>query len=185
MMTDSKYRIRLAKEDDVEEIADLIVERTSWLASIGTDQWSTRDQRQSFMRAFSAGHVWAVESAENIVGTFSLTTDRPDHLPHEDPPVKAMYLYKMSTLRAASGQGIGRRMVQASADIAQRQRLTVVRWDAWTTNRALHAYYDAMPGVRRIGRLDTWISGQLFELAVPAQVADMGDVQIVHEPGCG
>lgn len=175
-MTD--YAVRRAVAEDAEETAALVVERTSWLASIGTDQWSTRDQRQSFMRAFTAGHVWVVESLGQVVGTFSLTTDRPDHLPHEDPPAAALYLYKMATKVSCSGQGIGRKMVQASAEIAQRQGLDSVRWDAWTTNHELHAYYDALPGVRRVGQIDTWISGQLFELSVPAAVADLSDTEI-------
>lgn len=179
-MMDHKLVVRTAKNGDVEVASEIICERTKWLASSGTDQWSTRDQKAVFLDAYEAGHVWVVEdTSSTVVGTFSLTADRPEHLPSEDPPSRALYLYKMATLVTASGQGIGRKMVQASAEIAQRQGLDVVRWDAWTTNTALHDYYDALPGVRRIGQIDNWISGQLFELSVPAHVADMSDVEII------
>lgn len=177
-MPKTKWIVRPASESDREQATDLVLERTRWLASIGTDQWSTRDQRKSFLGAYTRGHAWVVESLGQVVGTFSLTTDRPDHLPHEDPPAAALYLYKMATKVSCSGQGIGRKMVQASAEIAQRQGLDSVRWDAWTTNHDLHAYYDALPGVRRIGQIDTWVSGQLFELSVPANVADLSDTEI-------
>jgi|GEM_PF-611423 len=164
-----------AQSRDLGAIWQLRAERAQWLSGLGSDQWSHAGlDREEFMErvqvSINAGETWVWLEDGAVLGTIALdqwadpglwsTTEREDSL----------IVHRMMTTRAAAGRGIGAALLQQAEQIAAAQHCNWLRLDAWTTNDALHRYYERQ-GFRRV-RTETehgTPSGALFERPVRAQ----------------
>jgi RimJ/RimL family protein N-acetyltransferase len=165
--------IRPATSGDTRVILDLINEAAEWLRTKGTDQWNApwpnteaRDAR--VLRSLRHGSTWIVEKDGSAVATITyrrhgstvLWTERERGEP-------AVYVSRLIVTRRAAGRHIG----TALSDWAGQRALwdwgaQWVRIDVWTTNEALHNYYEKR-GFRfcRVCVVDerTYPSAALFE----------------------
>lgn len=155
VMTD-KLRIRRGTTGDADTIIGLIDEAADWLRGKGTDQWATpwpdrtaRDRR--VRRGLRNGHTWIAEANGRPIATITyrphgnrkLWTRKEDQTP-------AVYVSRLIVTRSAAGLSVGTAMIDWAAARAMRDwNAQWIRIDVWTTNVALHNYYEKR-GFRRL-----------------------------------
>ncbi|WP_280461747.1 GNAT family N-acetyltransferase [Nocardia carnea] len=141
-------QIRPAALDDLNLICRLRLQRASWLAARGSDQWSTEASglsidyfAQVVDRALTGGETWIAEVNGEPAGTITVN-DRADKQLWSDTELADSLIvhYLIVDLRFA-GQGVGRTLLTHAAALTRARGRHWVRLDAWTTNSGLHAYY--------------------------------------------
>lgn len=141
-------QIRPAALDDLNLICRLRLQRASWLAARGSDQWSTEASglsidyfAQVVDRALTGGETWIAEVNGDPAGTITVN-DRADKQLWTDIELADSLIvhYLIVDLRFA-GQGVGRKLLTHAAALTRARGRHWVRLDAWTTNSDLHAYY--------------------------------------------
>lgn len=149
------YELRLARETDFDAILGLIAGASAWLAGKGTDQWqrpwpdrSSRDAR--ILAAIRAGKTWVLAEDEEAAAT--ITADwqgrpapgLPELWSAAERARPAVYAHRMAVRRDPrhQGHGLGGQLL----DVLGRMAYTAygaewIRFDAWSANHDLHAYY--------------------------------------------
>lgn len=164
---------RRATADDAESVIGVVLDRLQWLRGQGLDQWSTRDQESVVRGNIRDGVAWLLEDGGKVVGTMAMSPSPPAGLwTDAELATPALYVAKLAT--ALPGRGIGQLLLACAGATARAQQLPLLRWDAWSTNAELHAYYRALPSVRMLRIVPDQASGALFELATDA----MGDYAV-------
>jgi GNAT superfamily N-acetyltransferase len=168
-----RLQVRRAAADDLLVILGLIDEAATWLRTKNTDQWArpwpnqvARDAR--VRQGIRGGNTWIAEEHGTLVATL---TYRP-HGNHalwtqHERNEPAVYVSRLIVSREVSGLGIGAAMIDWAGQRAARDwGAHWIRIDVWTTNMALHNYYQAR-GFRfcRMCPFDPWVypSAALFQ----------------------
>lgn len=148
-MTDD-LKIRLATADDMNRIIGLIDDARAWLRAKGTDQWAkpwpdpgARDKR--VLRDLRADRTWLVEDeCRTAVATITCSSEgNPNLWEPEEQLVPAVYVARLIVRRSRAGEAIGEELVDWAGLRALRDHCAQwVRIDVWTTNEALHNYYE-------------------------------------------
>jgi predicted N-acetyltransferase YhbS len=155
-MTDT-YPIRLATAGDMTIIQGLIDEARGWLPAKGTDQWAepwpnpaARDAR--VLRDIRAARTWLVEDDQAAVATVTYGPAGNRRLwTAEEQREPAVYAARLIVSRSHAGQRIGEALVDWAGACAVRDwGAKWIRIDVWTTNEALHNYYEKR-GFQRYG----------------------------------
>ncbi|MEU7369707.1 GNAT family N-acetyltransferase [Streptomyces hygroscopicus] len=125
----------------------LRTEAELWLRAKGTDQWSdpeTGERTNTKWRAsIDEGRAWVVvDQHDNVLATVSRGPVDRDFWTDADRPESALYLYKLTVARKASGRYLGTRVIDWMSRLAALEGRTWVRIDTWRTNTGLHAYYE-------------------------------------------
>lgn len=165
-MTDS-LSLRPARIADLPAILALVHEAVGWLAALGTDQWQgEQDRRRGLLHTdIVAGSVWVVEDGGGVVAT--ITVDEwadADFWRSSDQVHDALYAHRMAVARSHKGRGLGAALLDWASEVAEREHRSWLRFDAWSTNGALHRYYKGLgfEMVRNVP-VDGRGSGALFE----------------------
>ncbi len=141
--------IRRGTAGDLDTIIGMIDEAADWLRGKGTDQWAqpwpdraARDGR--VRRGLRNGNTWIAEVGGQAIGTI---TCRPhgNHMlwaPKERRD-NAVYVSRLIVARNVAGDGIGAALIDwAAAQAVRDWNAEWIRIDVWTTNVALHNYYE-------------------------------------------
>lgn len=162
--------IRAAQPADIPEILRLRTEAAAWLHGKGSDQWGpTGDPlakvANDMTKAIHAGHAWmgCTDANDSTVGTMTVnkTTDPGTWSDHEI--ATALFVHRMMIDRRYAGQGFGRDMFAFAEKLACLADRAWLRFDAWSSSKDLHAYYQRL-GFRLARIADvTPPSGALFE----------------------
>jgi GNAT superfamily N-acetyltransferase len=141
--------IRRGTAGDLDTIIGMIDEATDWLRGKGTDQWAqpwpdraARDGR--VRRGLRNGNTWIAEVGGQAIGTI---TYRP-HGNHmlwapKERREDAVYVSRLIVGRNVAGDGIGAALIDwAAAQAVRDWKAQWIRIDVWTTNVALHNYYE-------------------------------------------
>ncbi len=143
--------VRPAVPSDQKQILYFIDEAAEWLRTKGTDQWDSpwpnekkRDARVE--RGLLAGRTWMVEDDSIPMATITCRPDANSELwsksEQADPTV---YISRLVVSRSYAGQGVGAELLNwAGMWAAQQYDAIWVRIDVWTTNFALHNYYEQL-----------------------------------------
>jgi ribosomal protein S18 acetylase RimI-like enzyme len=166
-------QVRRAGADDLDVILGMIDEAAGWLRTVGTDQWNepwpnrrARDNR--VLRGLRHGRTWLVESGRTAVATITCRRHGNQDLWTEgEQGERAVYVSRLIVSRKYSGLEIGGALIDWAGQRGVRDwSAQWVRIDVWTTNVALHNYYEKI-GFRfcRIGPFDkeTYPSAALFQ----------------------
>jgi GNAT superfamily N-acetyltransferase len=147
-MTDN-LRIRRGTTGDADTIIGMIDEAADWLRGKDTDQWArpwpngaARDGR--VRRGLRNGHTWIAEAAGRPIATITYRPHGNQKLwtPQEDR-TPAVYLSRAMVTRSAAGLGVGAAMIDWAGTRGLREwNAQWIRIDVWTTNVALHNYYE-------------------------------------------
>ncbi|GAA1594453.1 hypothetical protein GCM10009764_16740 [Nocardia ninae] len=164
--------LRQATIGDLGVICRLRLQRTAWLTTRGSDQWTVAGRglpieifARSVGRSMDAGETWIAEVAGEPAGT--ITVNR-----HADPGLwspwelsDAVVVHYMIVDLRFAGQRIGQRLLAHAGWLARQQERDWVRLDAWTTNTELHDYYRraGFQFARIAGPIATGPSRALFE----------------------
>lgn len=167
-----------AQPRDVGAIWNLRNERAQWLSTLGSDQWSQAGlDRDAFINrvhaSIKAGETWVWLEDGAVLGTIALDQWADPGLWSAEEREVSLIVHRMMTTRAAAGRGIGTALLQHAEQVAAAQHCTWLRLDAWTTNDALHRYYESQ-GFRHVRTATDHgtPSGALFERPVQAQTLD-------------
>ena len=144
--------LRRATEQDEKIIIGLIDEAADWLRTKGTDQWaepwpSEEERRRRIMRSIRKGTTWILWDDGLPIATLTAEPHFSQHdrpvWPEEMQQDPAVYVCRLVVSRSHSGQGLGARLLDwagLGAKLGRNARW--IRVDVWTTNEALHAYYE-------------------------------------------
>ncbi|MEC3913265.1 GNAT family N-acetyltransferase [Nocardia sp. CDC160] len=133
---------------DLGTITRFRLQRTSWLAARGSDQW-TRAGRglpiETFVRsvahAVRNGETWIAEVDGEAAGTITVNDRADENLWSPGELADAVIVHYMIVDLRFAGNRIGESLLAHAATLARLQHRSWVRLDAWTTNKDLHAYY--------------------------------------------
>jgi GNAT superfamily N-acetyltransferase len=153
-MEKSPLLLRRATERDEAIIVGLIDEAANWLRTKGTDQWdrpwpNEQERRARILRSIRRGTTWILWEGRLPIATLTAEPDNnqydlpiwPEEMQH-DP---AVYVCRLVVSRSHSGQSLGARLLDwAGLSAKQGRNALWIRVDVWTTNEALHAYYEAL-----------------------------------------
>jgi len=195
-------QVRRGAADDFELILAMIDEAATWLRDKQTDQWAqpwpsraARDER--VRRGLRDGGTWIVEEhgvpiatiTYRPTGNLRLWTRRQRRQP-------SVYVSRLIVRRSHAGLGIGEALVDWAGLRALRDwGAQWIRIDVWTTNVALHNYYEKrgfhfcrIAEVKEIpnrngrnGGPDRWPSAALFQK--PTDDVDATAAQRFEEVG--
>jgi GNAT superfamily N-acetyltransferase len=168
-----------ARLGDIETIMTWRIARVAWLKAHGYDQWSVPLPRSAVAATVSSGQTWMVWDGDTPVATITLTAWvgvdelwKPSWDSHDalwlptDDPADALYAAKMMVPEEYAGAGLGREMLDWAGGRAFAAGLAWLRFDAWTTNTDLHAYYRRL-GFQHVRTVESRVSGACFQR--PAQ----------------
>jgi GNAT superfamily N-acetyltransferase len=142
-------QVRHGRPDDFERVLAMINEAAGWLRDKSTDQWSTpwptrsaRDER--VRRGLRDGGTWMIEDQGVPIAT---VTYRPTgNLRLWTPGERrepSVYVSRLIVSRSHAGLGIGEALIDWAGLRALRDwSAQWIRIDVWTTNEALHNYYE-------------------------------------------
>ena len=149
------YTLSPGTAEDLGEVRKLVHETTSWLRkSKHIDQWSgpwpdAAQHRERMRSDLLRGKTWLVRDDATVVGTITVDTEEPRTAdgrrvwPACERHELAMYVRRVIVSRGYAHRGIGAALLDWAAAAAGRDHgATRIRIDVWTTNRALHAYFE-------------------------------------------
>jgi GNAT superfamily N-acetyltransferase len=142
-------RVRRVTVDDMDTVIGLIEEVAAWLRGKNTDQWAmpwpTRTARDDRVRrGLRIRHTWIAEAAGQAIATITYRPhgNRKLWTPQEDR-APAVYVSRLIVTRSAAGLGVGAAILDwAGAQAMRDWNAQWIRIDVWTTNVALHSYYE-------------------------------------------
>lgn len=185
-------RIALANIDDFDTVLGLIEGAAAWLRTKDTDQWSApwpdpikRDAR--VMRGLDGGKTWIVWDGDVAAATVTLAA-KPNPMVWGGPTCqcdlgeRAVYAHRLITARSHQGQGLGAQLIDWAGLRARHEYgAKWIRIDVWTTNLALHGYYQGI-GFEPCGSCEDpdYPSGMLFQKRT-ARI-EAADTPLFHLP---
>jgi GNAT superfamily N-acetyltransferase len=161
-------------------VRGLVREAVAWLrTSKDTDQWRTpwpdaAGHRERILNDLFKGKTWIAWDRSSAVATITVDTEEPLILtgqplwPAHRRNEAALYVRRVIVSRRYAGYGLGAALLDWAADVARRDHgASLIRVDVWTTNTALHTYYERQGFTRCAGRdtqdLADYPSQALFE----------------------
>lgn len=147
-MKDS-LRVRRGGTDDMDTILNLIDEAGGWLRGKDIDQWAkpwqTRAARDTRVRrGLRNGDTWIVETGGQPIATITYRKQGNSALwTAQEQNEPAVYVSRLIVTRRAAGLSIGSALVDwAGERSVDEWNAQWIRIDVWTTNIALHNYYE-------------------------------------------
>ena len=149
------YALRLAVPAESSHVRRLVRETVAWLrTSKDTDQWrepwpDAAGHHERILNDLFKGKTWLAWDGSSAVATITVDTEEPLILtgqplwPAHRRDEAALYVRRVIVSRRYAGQGLGAALLDWAADVARRDHgASLIRVDVWTTNTALHAYYE-------------------------------------------
>ncbi len=133
-------RLHAVDEQQIEALADVMIDCVEGGASIGFMQPLTRERAVAFWRRVAKGvtagerALLVAEDAQGICGTVQLIFDLPENQPHRAD------LAKMQVHRRVRRQGLGAALMKAAEDTARECGKTLLVLDAVTDGDAARLY---------------------------------------------
>jgi predicted N-acetyltransferase YhbS len=134
--------IRLATNDDVPLIADMLDEATAYVRTKGSDQWRVPFPQDELRERVARSELYLAEVDGMPAGTFTLLAEDPFFW-GEQPP-DALYLHKLAVRRAFAGRELGRRIVEWIVAEATARGRGFVRLDCQRDLAGIRAYYERL-----------------------------------------
>lgn len=165
-------RIRPARLDDLGTICRFRLQRTTWLAARGSDQWTRKGRglpieifARSVSQSIGNGETWMAEIGGESAGTITVNDRADEGLWSPGELADAVIVHFAIVDLRFAGQRVGQTLLAHAASVARERHRRWVRLDAWTTNAGLHGYYQraGFRLVRIAGPEATGPSRALFE----------------------
>jgi GNAT superfamily N-acetyltransferase len=182
------FPIRRATVVDLGAVTALIEEAADWLRTKGTDQWSQpwpspQGRKARLLDGLESGKTWIVWDDGAPIAT--ITTDEtanPKLWTEWEDAEPAAYLHRLVVSRSYAGFRLGAALLNWAGSRAE--QIYGARWariDVWTTNKALHRYYEREGFTFvRYNNDPEYPSGALFQRAIIA-APDTSTVELVTE----
>lgn len=167
ILTPNLY-LRCATPDDIDTIFRWRYETADWLAKQkNSDQWSSPYPRRQVEEWVTQGAtvMASLEPTGPAIATVTVTSEPEPGLWTEDEvQVPARYMSKLNVAPVPElrGVGIGEALISWVRTRSARAGVKVIRFDVWSSNTSLHAYY-VRRGFRYLRTVPHRNSGALFE----------------------
>jgi ribosomal protein S18 acetylase RimI-like enzyme len=139
-----KLSIRQAVEADAKETAVLRMAAANDLTTrFGKGFWSSNTTDKGVLQAMRRGKVIIAVDAGAILGTLTLSTQKPWAIDtsYFTPVQRPIYLTSMAVLPALQNRGVGRAMLDAVDSIAKAWPGQAIRLDAFDAEAGAGAFY--------------------------------------------
>lgn len=146
--------IRQAVEADAEEITALRVAAANDLTErFGKGFWSSNTTDRGVLQALRRGKVVVATDADAIVGTLTLSTQKPWAIDtaYFTPVLRPVYLTSMAVAPGLQRKGVGRALLEAVVGVAKAWPGQAIRLDAFDAEAGAGAFY-AKCGYQERGR---------------------------------
>jgi len=144
-------RLARGKGKHSKDVLRLIDDTAAWLRDKDTDQWNkpwpTREKRDARVRrGLERGKTWLVwdDSMHALAATVTIAK-QPNLLvwPPSATSEPAVYVHRLITRRYYAGLGIGAALIDwVGLQANEQYGAQSIRIDVWSSNRALHEYYE-------------------------------------------
>jgi GNAT superfamily N-acetyltransferase len=187
------FHMRRAMARDLPIIVGLIEEAAEWLRTKDTDQWArpwpTAELReQRVLAALVRGNTWlawdhGIPAATITVEETAGDTANPKLWTEKEAAEPALYVNRLVVSRRYAGIGLGAALLNWAGTRARREYgARWIRIDVWTTNDALHKYYQRKGFVWvRYCSDPTYPSGALLQRCA-ADERDGSGIELVTDP---
>jgi ribosomal protein S18 acetylase RimI-like enzyme len=132
-------RIRLATEDDLPALMELLRRVVPLMRATGNLQWDDSYPNEAvFRRDIDLGQLWTGEVDAGIAGVAAVTMDQePDYTQVGwDVEEPAIVVHRLAVDPAFRGLGAAGALMQKAEEIAVERAITVLRVDTNTQNQA-------------------------------------------------
>ncbi len=133
------YEIRLAEEDDIRIIVELLNKVTLKLHQKSINQWTYPWDIEEINIDVKNKNIYMMTIDKLIVGTFSIKDMDVNAVLHINKP-NNLYLYRIAILPGYQGKDIGLKIVNYAFKISRNLRKTLYL-DCWAGNVKLKNYY--------------------------------------------
>jgi ribosomal protein S18 acetylase RimI-like enzyme len=146
-MGDFAVVLRRAGVRDLDVITSLIDAAADWLRTKNTDQWaqpwpSEEDRSHRILRDLRAEKTWIAWDGRVPAATITAASEDSAIWPAETRQERAVYVCRLVVNRGHAGRALGAALLDwAGFSALRRYGARWVRVDVWTTNVALHSYY--------------------------------------------
>ncbi|HKB31125.1 MAG TPA: GNAT family N-acetyltransferase [Streptosporangiaceae bacterium] len=186
------FRVDSATQSDLGAVSSLIDGAAAWLRTKGTDQWrrpwpSWQGRVARVMDGIESGKTWIAWDGHNAAATITVEDRADPKLWNEwEGAEPAAYVHRLVVNRRYAGLGLGAALLNWAGDRAvDAYGAKSIRIDVWTTNMALHRYYERQGFifVRECSDL-SYPSGALFQRDITRKPPTPGIVlECVHTKG--
>lgn len=186
----STFRMSRATEHDFDLIIGLVKEASQWLRAKDTDQWakpwpSETDRNNRVTVSLKQGKTWiAFDSADVPAATITIEeTANPKVWTEWEANEFALYVHRLIVGRRYASMKLGAALLNWAAEQASHAYdAKLTRIDVWTTNKALHRYYECQ-GFTRVGNCadETYPSRARFERQI-GRTGDGGQIELAVDP---
>lgn len=133
-----QYEIKLAEEDDIKIIVELLNKVTLNLHQKNINQWTYPWDFEELNADIKNRNVHVITADKLIIGTFSLK-DMDDNVLHIIKP-NNLYLYRIAILPVYQGKNIGLYAVNYACETSKHLR-KILYLDCWAGNVKLKNFY--------------------------------------------
>jgi GNAT superfamily N-acetyltransferase len=143
-----RLTLRCADARDYPAIIGLIEAARRWLRTKNTDQWlqpwpSEEDRHHRIRAALQEGKTWVAWDGNALVATITADVSDSGVWPEKMLAEPAVYISRLIVSRRYAGRGVGAWLLDWAGLRARSQYgAQWMRVDVWTTNQALHEYYE-------------------------------------------
>ncbi|SRR6266516_2561543 len=185
------FVIRRATVCDLRTVVGLINEAALWLRTKDTDQWRDKwptpaGRVKRIAADITLRKTWIAWDDTTPVGTITIEHEQNPNLPvlwRPDDDRPAVSLHRVVVNRKYAGRRLGEALLEwAGKEAAGRFDVEFTRIDVWTTNDALHRYYEDI-GFKfvRYHHDDSYPSGALFQRRI-GDAAEVPSIALVPDP---
>jgi protein-tyrosine phosphatase len=138
---DGAPSVRLATEDDIEPLLELLAAGARYALSHGVDMWPERFDTALLLGDIARGELYVAHDGDRLVATLTHT--------FADPPVwgeddgRASYVHRLAVGPDRRGSGLGHRLLAWAGETGRRRGRELLRLDTLQENARLRAWYEA------------------------------------------
>jgi len=148
-------RIRLAKEEDIPLLMEIVRRVVPLMRSQGNLQWDEDYPDEGVFREdVSLARLWVAEIDDTAAGVVALTTDREADYDQADwdNEQPAVVIHRLAVDPLFHGRGVAKALMQKAEQVAIARGLSIVRTDTNSANEATQKLFPKM-GFRFAGEI--------------------------------
>lgn len=132
--------IRLAKQEDIQDIMNIIKERCDWFKENNIDQWANnylgKYNENYFNEVMQLHKLYVVKQNNEVIGVFLLKETDKTYWENDD---NAYYIHHLATKIGYTG--IGTKIINFIEKLAEKNSKKYIRLDCKKNNIKLNQYY--------------------------------------------
>lgn len=135
--------LRLAEQENVQDILELWQAASRWMLEQGIDQWKPESFTiESVRKHLEDTELFVAVKDGRVIGTFSVQWSDEYHWGKRNSE-NFGYIHKLTVAKDSGAKGLGRQLLLAAEDYIRSTGRTAARLDCKGDNVSLNQYYQA------------------------------------------